>query len=110
MGFFVTNHFVEEVVFSHFVAALVIGMYAEIIALIRKVTPSVYIICAVIPLVPGYLVYETMSSAIHKQTQTMINKGLETLLIAGALSVGIAVSASLARLLFKRNKRIEAGE
>jgi uncharacterized membrane protein YjjB (DUF3815 family) len=40
----------------------------------------------------------------------MINKGLETLLIAGALSVGIAVSASLARLLFKRNKRIEAGE
>lgn len=90
---------------AYFLAALTIGTYAEIIGPMRSTTPSVFIACAIIPLVPGYMIYETMLHAINEQMDGMLLWGVKSFLAAGALGVGIALAVTIAALLQRQPEK-----
>ena len=89
--------FHDEIVQS-FVAALVISVYAEVMARIRKCPVTGYLLVAFFPLVPGGGIYYTMEHAINGETQAFLETGMHTMGIAGALAVGVLLVSSAVRL------------
>lgn len=89
----------SSVTLASFAASLAVGLFSEIMAAVFKSPATVFTVCAVIPLVPGGGMYYTMWEALQKNTDKSIALGVETLFIAGAIAVGLAVSSSLAKLV-----------
>ena len=83
---------------QYFIATVVIALYAEIMARLHKVPVTVYLIAALIPLVPGSGIIDAfLSTFVH------------TIAIAGCLAFGILLVSSLVRLTNRikldKNKR-----
>lgn len=81
-----------------FVAALVISVYAEIMARIRKCPVTGYLLVAIFPLVPGGGIYYTMEHAINGETEAFLASFLHTLGLAGAIAVGVLLISSAVRM------------
>ena len=84
---------------AFFAAALVIGLWAEIVAVIVKRPASIYIVCAILPIVPGSGMYQTMLESVNGNLPGSLQAGFETLMAAGAIAAGLAVSSAISRLL-----------
>ena len=82
-----------------FVASVVISVYSEIMARVRKYPVTAYQMVALFPLVPGGGVYYSMEHAINGETSLFLSTLLHTLGLAGALAVGVLLVSSGARLL-----------
>lgn len=85
-----------------FYAGVGFALYSEIFARICRTPVTTFIICALIPLVPGKGMYETMRYAVSGDAQTALQTGLDTLIYAGALALGIIFVSTLMRLLWHR--------
>ena len=95
----------HSLLLSVFLAVLLGCLYSELIARGFKVPVSVFVICAIIPLVPGSGMYYSMTAYIAgKITQSMKLLG-QTLMIAGTISVAIAVMSSFANLFQRMIRR-----
>jgi uncharacterized membrane protein YjjB (DUF3815 family) len=97
--------------FSCLIAATVGAIYAQIMARVMRAPAAVFLIPAVIPLVPGRALYYTISSAMHAEPELMSRWGttaaLEALAIAlGMVLVILAVGAikSISRKIKNRKK------
>lgn len=84
---------------AYFAASVFIGLYSEIISRIIKAPATFFIICGIIPLVPGSGMYYTMLESIQKNAQASISTGINTLFIAGDIVLGILVSSSIFKLV-----------
>ncbi|WP_410208064.1 threonine/serine exporter family protein [Fusobacterium sp.] len=85
-------------------AAMAITIYAEIIARILKTPVTSTLIAALIPLVPGSGVYFTMSHFVQGETDLAIQKGIETILITVAITVGIVMISAFSEIYYKIKK------
>ena len=94
---------------SYLLASMVIGVYAELVAAIRRRPASIYIACGIIPLVPGGGMYYTMLEYVRGNNWNGLSTGLATLLAAGAIAVGLAVSSAASRLLSLRRIGLRIG-
>ena len=83
---------------QYFVATVVIALYAEIMARLHKVPVTVYLIAALIPLVPGSGIYYTMEHFIEGNIDEFLATFVHTIAIAGCLAFGILLGSSLVRL------------
>jgi uncharacterized membrane protein YjjB (DUF3815 family) len=88
--------------FAYCVASVVIGIYAELVAAIRKRPASVYVACGIIPLVPGGGMYFTMLEYVRGNSWNGLATAFATLQVAGAIAVGLSVSGAASRLLSLR--------
>ena len=94
-------------------ASLIVGcgeltamsLYSEIFARICKTPVTTFIICALIPLVPGGGMYRTMLKAIEGDVMQALTIGLDTLTIAGVLALGILVVSTIMKAIFKPERR-----
>ena len=91
-------------VMSLFAASLAFSVFSEICARIRKTPVTTFIICALIPLVPGGGMYRMMFHAINHESMMAIQVGMETLGNAGTLALGIVVVSTIMRLLTIRTQ------
>ena len=82
---------------------------AEIMARLHKVPVTVYLIAALIPLVPGSGIYYTMEHFIDGNIDAFLSTFVHTIAIAGCLAFGILLVSSLVRLTNRikldKNKR-----
>jgi len=84
---------------AYFAAAAVIGLWAEISALMVRRPASIYIVCAILPIVPGGGMYNTMLESVRGNLMGSLSVGFQTLMAAGAIAAGLAVSSAISRLL-----------
>lgn len=96
------NEFPEAL--SLFYAGVGFALYSEIFARICHTPVTTFIICALIPLVPGKGMYETMRYAVAGDAQTALQTGLDTLIYAGALALGIILVSTLMRFFRHHQK------
>ena len=89
---------VQSDIVQSFLAALVISVWSEVMARLRKCPVTTYLLLALFPLVPGGGIYYTMEHAMAGETQAFLDSLLHTLGLAGALAVGVLMVASVARL------------
>lgn len=80
---------------AYLLVSIIITIYAEIHARTRKAPATVFLVCAIIPLVPGSRLYATMVYAVHLDWEDFMEKGLETLLLAVALAAGIIIVSTV---------------
>lgn len=98
----------------YFLAAVVLTIYAEIMARLRKTPATVYLVAGTIPLIPGASLYRTMSSAVTGDAQAALRHGVSTLLLAAAIAAGIlacmviwnTVALLVSRLCRKKSGRV----
>ncbi len=90
---------------AYFVAAIAVGLYAELVATLMRTPATVIIVASIIPLVPGGGMFYTMSQATAGDASAAAGTGFATLMLAGAIAAGLAVAAALARLAPKGFRR-----
>ncbi|WP_291632847.1 threonine/serine exporter family protein [Clostridium sp.] len=93
-----------SIVFSLFLASMVVSIYSEIMARIYKNPVTIFIICAIIPLVPGGGMYFATLEAVKGNFSASLSKGAETLFSAGAIAIGIVFVSSISTI-FKKIKK-----
>ena len=95
------------VVGRYLIASVLITVYAEICARKRKAPATVFLVSAVIPLVPGSSLYATMVYAVHQNGTGFVRQGLATLLRAGAIAAGIILVSTVMHAydVFRRMQR-----
>ncbi len=88
---------------GYFCAAAAIGLWSETLAAGLRRPATVYMICGIIPLVPGAGMYYTMLEYVRGSAWLAITTGLAALQAAGAIAAGLAVSSAASRLLSLRS-------
>lgn len=91
-----------------FVASILVGIYSEVMARIRRHPVTGYLQVALLPLVPGAGVYHAMRYAVDGFTQTFLITLVHTMGIALALSIGAMLSSSLFRAIIPHLPRKRA--
>lgn len=82
---------------SFFFATICFGIYVEICARIYNAPSTVMSVCAMIILVPGYGVYNTLYGFLTNDYDNAVKTGISTLMIAGSISLGLVFITTLFR-------------
>ncbi|MCR5808980.1 MAG: threonine/serine exporter family protein [Clostridiales bacterium] len=94
----------------YLVAAACSSCYAEIMARIRKFPATSYLLCALVPLIPGAGIYYTMDFIRRGMAPEAYTKGLATAAIAGAVAIGVLLMSTAFRMWGEWRKRRRAGK
>ena len=95
-------------IFANLLSALVVGLLAELFAVIQKTPATSFIVIGIIPLVPGFRVYRSMLFFVRGNLDKGISEGVHSCLMAVAIAVGINLSTSIVRMIrppIKEHKR-----
>jgi len=88
----------------YFTAAVVLTIYAEIMARIKKTPATLFVVIAAIPLIPGGSLYTTMRYAIEGRQAECFGQAVFTLLLAAAIACGILCAMTLWTILEKSTR------
>lgn len=91
-------------IFSQFFASVALAGLSEIFARKIKTPVTTFIVCALIPLVPGGGMYLAMKAIMEAKSVLGNQILLDTLEQSGALALGIVVVSTISFLLRKRYK------
>ena len=72
------------------ISAACCEVYAEILARVCKCPTTLFYIPAVVPLIPGGSLYNTMYAAVFRDWEGFRNYGFQTLQVTLAISIGIS--------------------
>lgn len=86
-----------------FVGTLAAATYAEIMARIRKYPAISYLVVSLVPLIPGSYIYYTAQQAVLGNMDGFVHQGVQTLITAGVMAVGIILISSTFRILHPRH-------
>lgn len=91
---------------AYLIAAAVSCFYAEIMARIRKFPATSYLMCALVPLIPGSGIYYTMDFIRRGMLPEAYDKGMLTAAIAGSMAVGVLLVSTGFRMwgVWKANR------
>ncbi|MBP1744900.1 MAG: rane spanning protein [Firmicutes bacterium] len=95
-------------VYAVFLGSLAAGIYSEAMARIRRAPVTVFVICSIIPLVPGLKMLDAMLEVLKGNTETATSYGITVLITAGLIAIGIFVVSSSFRLAAFLKKSISA--
>ncbi|MGL4730805.1 MAG: threonine/serine exporter family protein [Clostridium sp.] len=84
-----------------FLGTIAVSILSEICARLFKNPVTVYLICGLIPLVPGSGMYYTTFEAVRGSYNDALTKGIQTLFSAGSIAVAVMCVSTLSRLLTK---------
>ena len=88
-------HFGLDVATASFFATLALAWFARVFAFWRKAPVTVFLITGIFPLVPGAGIYYTAYYFLRNDRALCTSKGIETLKVAVALALGIAIVCSI---------------
>lgn len=101
--------YLDSSVFGCFVGACVVGLLSSICARVFKEAATVFVIPGILCLVPGYKIYSTMEELLLHNYGNTAEIGIETLMMAGAIAIGLLVMGvvvGLIRLFVRRGKEL----
>lgn len=88
----------------YFIVALVVSVYAEIMARVLKTPTTTFHMTALIPLIPGGSLYYTMASVFGGDLLHFLDKALYTLELAVALALGIVIVTAASRTVARLHR------
>lgn len=87
---------------SCLLAAAFAIVYAEVLARCLKTPATLFVVPAILPLVPGGSLYYTMENVVHGRMEAARSFGTQTLIAALALAAGISFVVALRELQSRR--------
>ena len=88
------------------VATLVLTILSRILAVIRRAPVTIFLITSIFTLVPGAGIYYTAYYLMIDDLAMAALKGVETLKVAGAISLGILLGMGIPQGAFRQIKRL----
>lgn len=82
-------------------ASLVLAIVSAILAVQMKAPATIFLVTGIFPLVPGSNIYYAAYHMIQGELSTCAEKGVETLLIAGGIAVGLMIGSAFAQTCLK---------
>lgn len=95
---------VTSAIFAYFLSAFVGTILCQIAARLMRMPATVFLLSALIPLVPGYDLYSMMLAFVENDGAAAGLHGMAALQGVGAIAVGIAVSSMLLNAFFRSRK------
>ena len=92
---------------SLFISSVIFSVYSEVLARIFKTPVTTFVVCALIPLVPGSGMYYTMREAISGNISKSLELGLNTIASDGTLALGVLFVSTITRLIFSAKRKKE---
>ena len=96
----------QGAMFSYFLATVVIAVLCEIEARLMRMPSTIFLLTALVPLVPGYTFYCAMLALVEDNGAAAAAFGLEAVQTVAAIAVGAAVPSVLFRALTVRRKPV----
>lgn len=94
------NTLSNNVVLATFVGAIAVTAASRLLSHVRRAPSTLFLIPGILPLVPGAGIYYTMYGVLNGDMLYSYTKGVETLKIAGVISIGIILILSLPYSVF----------
>lgn len=86
-------------IFANLLSAFVVGLLAELFAVLQKTPATSFIVIGIIPLVPGFRVYRSMLFFVRGDLDKGLAEGVHSCFMAVAIAVGIILSTSVVRMI-----------
>lgn len=83
------------VAMSLFLSSICISLLSEVFARVLKCPVTTFLICALIPLVPGGGMYYTMLEIVQDNIDGALVKGVDTMIQAGSIVLGCILVSSM---------------
>ncbi|MBQ4574472.1 MAG: threonine/serine exporter family protein [Clostridia bacterium] len=99
-GNFISNEYA-----LYFIAAAAATVYAEVFARVMKTPTTLFLVVAVIPLVPGGKLYYTMEHAVNGEMEQFFSAGAATMGFTVAIAAGILFISSVMSVAASLNKK-----
>ena len=96
--YFLVNHSYNDII-ANFIAAFIVSLISELLARRDKHPALLFVIPGIIPLVPGLGMYNTMLSLVESDFNLAISTGVNVILVAISISLGVLVVTSLFRTI-----------
>ena len=87
-----------------FFGSLSMTVYSEVMARKLKAPAITFLIGGLIPLVPGSGVYYTMYNLLTNEFDKALKNGVDSLLCAGAIGIGILIGSTLCQMFYSNIK------
>ena len=84
---------------SYFIATVIIAVICELEARVMRMPSTIFLLTALVPLVPGYTFYCMMLALVEDNGAAAASYGMEAVQIVAAIAVGAAVTSVLFRTL-----------
>ncbi|WP_010233505.1 threonine/serine exporter family protein [Clostridium arbusti] len=102
--YLIAHHLYNSNVLALFLGAVAVSIYSEVMARLFKAPVTTFIICGIIPLVPGNGMYYTMYEIILGNVAKATTYGIQTLGSAGSIAIAIAMVSSTSKLLLMKKR------
>lgn len=99
------NVFGVGMIACYFTATVVIAVICEIEARMMRMPSTIFLLTALVPLVPGYTFYCAMLGIVEHDGAAFASHGIEAVQIVAAIAVGAAVTSVLFRMITSRKRR-----
>lgn len=109
LAYRIAHAFYVDAFTCNMIAAIFAALWAEAFARIQKAPTNVFLIPAILPLLPGQSFYYTMTALVHNHRAYFAIKAMETLRVVFSIACGVLVVSmfsNLVRELRSRRKRI----
>lgn len=91
---------------STFFVSILIGTYGEVMARVIKTPVTIFIISAIIPLVPGGGLYYTMYYTISENYSQALKYGMDTFQIAIVIVISILLVGTISKFVNKLKSKL----
>ena len=95
---------------SLIVSAFIIGIWSEILAKLKKLPSTIFLIPCLIPLVPGMAMFRTMQGLASSSLSDVRINGIDALVSSTALALGIVLSSIFSSSINRARKLAIKGE
>lgn len=99
----------QGLMLSYFLATVAVTVVCEGLARAMRLPSTIFLLCSLVPLVPGYTFYRAMLALVEDSGRQAAMSGLEAVQIVAAIAVGAAVTSvcfrALARRSFSKTRR-----
>ena len=85
-----------------FFSSVAMATYAEVAARIRKMPTSLFLVAALIPIVPGGGIFQFVLYLLQGAREYATTTGIVTLMETGSIAIGVIVVSSIIRTIPRR--------
>ena len=96
--YLISDYTVDSPVMGCFFGACMVGLCSAIAARVFKEAMTIFIIPGILCLVPGAKIFYTMEALLRNDIEDMAQIGVETLLMAGAIALGLLVMGAIIKV------------
>ncbi len=89
----------------YYVVAIIVSVYSELIARLLKTPATPIVTTALIPLIPGGALYNTMVLAFESSPMEFLEKAVDTISLASAFALGIITVTVFSHVVLKGSRR-----